>query len=212
MSLNRLCQLAGLHESIADTPEINQEIERRLDKFPETIRTSVLDALENLKDAGEKGLRVPEWAKKVRLNAYRDQNNPVNEILRLAAKQFPFVVTRVAPGYYKWQVHKVWSATSVDDIDPSVKTAITGQVELTNKAFEWMRAMGHFTEQELKTRLYSNRRIPRPVIDMFVNHLLEHFSEMLTKTGDIYTLKTDKINTRKNNMQLFRRLSNPKKS
>ena len=205
MSLHHLRRLAGLPtllESIADTPELNLEIERRLDSLPENIRTSVLDALEALKDATGP-LTTQEWAERVR-TVHGDPNMKMGEVLKAAVTQFPFVVSRTAPKTYEW---RVVASSSEELVDPDTQEAIGSQVELTQDAFDIMREMGSFSAHDLERRLNAETGLPMMVVRAFVEHLLTNFESMLTRDGETYTVKEEPPATRDGTMRLLRDLT-----
>jgi hypothetical protein len=195
MSLRRLRLLAGLNESIADTSETNAEIESRLDQLPSEMRTHVLDALDVLKSAG-KPVTLSDWADTIR-SINGDGEMPMGEVLKAAVQQFPMVVAKVAAKTYQWITEKPTAATTVSD-------QIRSNVGLTSQAFAIMRAMGSFTEQELKNRLSASGNVPAQVVDGFVDHLMQNFSSMLVKNGDRYSVKDEQPADRDTTMQSFR--------
>jgi hypothetical protein len=199
MSIHRLRKLAGLNESIGDTPEINAEIERRLLLIASDLRTPVLDALEIIKDAG-KPISLSDWATKVR-EMYSDNDMPMAEILKTAVKEFPIVISKVAPKIYQWQIVRTYHDEPIDD---ETTSSMGDQINLTQDALNIMKKFGSFTIDELKRRLSAEVHLPPMVISAFVEHLLQNFSGMLIKSGDRYSIKTETPLSRTDTMQQFR--------
>lgn len=207
MSFYRLRQLAGLTESIADDPVINQEIERRLDSLPDATRGPALDALELLKDAGPNGLLLQVWADKIR--ELHDLDT-MGMLLKTVVQTFPNVVSKVARGHYVWTI-----ARSSDDevIDADQQAALGSQVALTSRAFAHMRRHpGPFTADWLAGALSNGLEpVPLAVARPFVDHLLTQFASMLLRHqgpgGDTYTLKPETPQTRDATMAQFRDLA-----
>jgi hypothetical protein len=191
MSRRRLRKLAGINESIADTPETNRQIVGVLDQLSAELRTPVLDALECLKDAGSSGLTLVAWAAQIR--SMHGEDMPMGEVLKTAARQFPFVVKKVAPKTYAWE-----------DQSDIAAAQLGSQVDLTSKAFALMRSMQNFTERDLAQRLSAAGHLPPEHVAAFVDHLIQNFTGMLIKTGNTYALKAEKPVTNADTMQSFR--------
>jgi hypothetical protein len=204
MSLRRLRKLAGLMETVADEPEVNAEIERRLNSVPREMRTLILDALEVLKDAGPQGLAPIDWAKQVR-NIHGDTSIQMKPILSLIVKEFPNVVVKLQPKVYAWRVLK--ASRGVDNFDERTTEALHQQVELTSIVLDLMRRMDSFTAKSLATVISGNSRIQPDVALRLVNHYLETFSSMLIKNGDRYKMKPEE---QTNAMDLLRSLATKK--
>jgi hypothetical protein len=191
MSRRRLRRLAGLNESIAGTPESNQQIESVLDQLPAELRTPVLDALECLRDAGPSGLTLINWAAQIR--SMHGDDMPMSDVLKTTATRFPFVVKRIAPKTYAWE-----------DQSEVAAAHLGAQVDLTSEVFALMRSMHRFTARDLAQRLSANRRLSPEQAAGFVDHVLHNFAGMLVKTGDTYSLKAEKPVSNAETMQSFR--------
>ena len=199
MDLNRLKTLAGLLESVADSPEINAQIEKRLDLLPSHMKTPVLDALEVLKNEGGP-ISVADWAQKVR-EIHSDEDMPMAEVLKTATREFSMCVHRTAPKTFEWKV-----GVEDDEMDPSVQYQVGQQVELTNDALDIMREMGSFTKDQLAKRLMAETGLPQMVVDGFVEHLITSFGTQLDQHGDVYKFKDEEPQTRDKSMNMFKDL------
>ena len=210
MSFHRLRKLAGLVESIADEPDTNLEIERRLDSLPSATRGPALDALELLKDAGPNGLLLQAWADKIR--ELHDLDT-VGMLLKTVVTTFPNVVSKLARSHYVW---KIVHASDDEVIDADLQAMMGRQVDLTSRAFSHMRRRQgqSFTPDWLAKALSSSLDgLPLTVTRPFVDHLLHQFAGMLihqtSPAGDTYRLKPETPHTRDATMAQLRDLGHP---
>lgn len=95
--LKRICQLAGLKESISNDTEVNQRIENVLSTLSSKEQTLALDVLEILKMKGP--LTAQQWTEAVRELHPTIRGKSIAEIV----KKFPFVVRRTRDGLYRWE-------------------------------------------------------------------------------------------------------------
>ena len=170
--LNRILRLAGLPltESVADDPAMNAEIERRLAKHAPEEQTRILDCLEALKNAGATGLHVRDWFRAV------TGLHPGIQASTLAttAKEFDCCVKRIADKTYGW-VEAHAPEGNLDGIDPMMKMAVDGQVQMTYEVLDMMKQSGQFNTLAIAQRLNREKGIPLPMAQQFVDHVVNQF-------------------------------------
>jgi hypothetical protein len=181
-SLRRLRALAGLTESVADDPHTNREIERRLAKYASADeRTVILDALETVKDAGEAGLAPREWMAKVR-EIHGNEIPDLGATLTAVKRDFAFVIHKNADGRFVWG-SGMRDDDPMADMDPNIRGAISGQVELSSAAIAAARELDVFTPNDIAAAI--RRRVPQyaPIAAAFASQFIEHFRGMLEPLG-----------------------------
>lgn len=191
-----------LRETITDDAALNAEIERRLALLPADQRTPVLDALEVLMMAGQP-ITVADWAQRLR-NINQDPDMEVGNTLKAAARGFPTVISRTAPGTYQWRVVR-----SADDevIDPELSAQLGGQVSMINGIMDIMRGLGTWTLPELAAGISTRLGLPPAQGRAIADHVISTFGSMLDRQAGGYRLRDEAPADRDTNMRLLRGLA-----
>ncbi len=207
MSLRRIRKLAGLKESFTPDPELNDQIEAKIDVQPPETRNIWMDVLEFIYDKRT----VSRKEISDHLQSLHDINeNPsmFANVINSVEKVFGDLVKKDGNNY-KWDMS---TGEDIDDsdVDPRIKAAIGGQIDATYTALEIMRDLtarrAGFTIDELTHQLSNRLHLPANIVTDFVEHIMTQFQSMLVKTGNRYVIKSDRRPTRDDNMSLFREL------
>ena len=182
----------SLLESIADKPSINFQIERALKAHEPAMQTKLLDTLELVKDAGEAGIAVADWAAKIR-QLYPDEEFSIGDLLKTAVKEFGCCVKRVGDKRYGWTEE---DDTTPVDADPMTRAAMGGQMQIAKITMDAMKQLGEFTAEELGAAVARATGMPASVATQYAQSVIDQFAgDTLSKVGDRYKIRAVKTKT-----------------
>lgn len=197
--LRRMLRLAGLlNESVADSPEVNAEIERRIAGKSDDEKVVMRDALDVLKDAGTGGLTPKEWAAGVRA-IHGDPEMSMGDVLKSVTRELNNVVSRTDAGRYVWMSGEGVAGASDTEVD-----LVGQQVGAAHDAIKIMQEMPSFTRQSLARMFVSRLAMPGPNAVVFAQHMIDQMQGSLEKVADGYRMKKGVEASRDGNMQMFR--------
>jgi len=176
-----------LRESISDRPSINFQIERELKKHAPAMQTRILDALEAVKDAGDEGISVKEWADRIRM-LHPDDDHPVADLLRAVVGKFGCCIERLGDKRYGWSEKDNDAGAAVPQ---GVQDAMGDQVRLTSIALKTIRELGEFTLVELASAIARKSGMPISSAVAFAQHIIKQFigGTLATIGNDRYKVK-----------------------
>lgn len=181
-----------LLESIADKQSINFQIERALKAHDPAMQTKLLDALELVKDAGDAGIAVQDWAAKIR-QLYPDEEFAIGDLLKTAVKEFGCCVKRLGDKRYGWTED---DDTSPVNADPATRAAMGGQMQIAKITMDAMKQLGEFTAEELGAAVARATGMPASVATQYAQSVIDQFAgDTLSKVGDRYKIRSVKTKT-----------------
>lgn len=182
-----------VNESIADKPSINFQIERQLKKHDPETQTRILDALEAVKNAGEQGIAVADWANHIR-TLYPDSDFSIGDLLKTVVANFKCCVDRVGDKRYGWHEE---DRDGGADVPQGVQQSIDSQMRVTKIAMNAMKQLGEFTAVELASEIASKTGMPISSAIGFAQHIIKQFigGTLATIGNDRYKVKSEKPKT-----------------
>lgn len=188
-------------ESISQNPDVNANIDQRLEILPKDLQSIVLDALDQIMISGDEGLSGGHL-----LGLLRKLNPDIDDagckaVLKEIVNNFKFCVSLVG-NQFTWKEKE--AVEHDDDIDPALHAMASQQIAITSSILDEMNRRGEFTEEEILP-IIMGHGMSLDMARMFFDHTI---STMVGKTlrsenGKYRLIKTEP-KTMADHMQAFR--------
>lgn len=199
-------------ESFGSAHETQIEVERRLNQLPADMIEPVETALVVLQGMHRNGPSWEEWKQACRAHMQLDDDQ-IEEVMNLTVKTFLGLVIRkvgdhIGGGsFYAWYEAPTTAAPEQEEeieVDPMIRAAVGGQINITYQALAWMKEKVHFTFEEFLDFLRSI--VPGPMAQHYADHCLNLAFRGIEKNGNIYTYREPATKTADENLSFLKSL------